>query len=39
MKTKQKFINYINEMGGLGLLNYEEHKRIKEKIEKHPQLR
>ena len=39
MKTRKKFIRYINEMGNLGLLNYEEHKKIKEKIQTHPYLR
>lgn len=39
VKTKKKFIRYINETGNLGLLNYEEHKKIKEKIIKHPHLR
>lgn len=38
-KTKIKFIKYINEMGSLSLLNYEEHKRIKERIKNHPHLR
>jgi len=38
-KTKKKFMNYINEMGNLGLLNYEEHKKIKERINANPHLR
>ena len=39
VKTKIKFVKYINEMGNLGLLNYEEHERIKERIKNHPHLR
>lgn len=38
-KTKAKFIRYIDEMGNLGLINYEEHERIKERINKNPHLR
>ena len=38
-KTKRKFMRYINEMGNLGLLNYEEHSKIKKRIMSNPHLR
>lgn len=38
MKTKAKFLRYIDEMGGLGLLNYEEHEKIKARINAHGHL-
>jgi hypothetical protein len=39
MYTRKKFMKYINEMGNLGLLNYEEHTKIKERIMSNPNLR
>ena len=39
VKTKKKFIGYINEMGGLGLLNFTEYNKVKKKIKNHPHLR
>jgi len=38
-KTRKKFIDYINEMGNIGLLNYEEHEKIKQRINIHQNLR
>jgi len=32
MKAKKTLIKYINELGNLGLLHYEEHKQVMERI-------
>jgi len=39
VKTRKKFLKYIDEMSGLGLVHYDDYKKIKERIEKHPWLR